>query len=205
METLLKYFPNLTDSQRHQFEMLANLYPEWNEKINVISRKDIDQLMINHVLHSLSIAKITPLDKAKKVLDVGTGGGFPGIPLAIMYPDIDFTLVDSIGKKISVVQDIAEQLGLKNVTAIHSRVEKVKGKFDLVVTRAVARSKKLTHWVHTKIDQESMHMYTGIIALKGGDLEEEMAELKRNYVEKNISDFFQEPFFETKKVIFIPF
>ena len=164
--------------------MLAKLYPEWNEKINVISRKDIDQLMVNHVLHSLAIAKIYPLDQAKTILDVGTGGGFPGIPLAILYPQIEFTLVDSIGKKISVVQDIANKLELKNVTAVHSRVEKVKGKFDVVVTRAVARSKKLVHWVHTKFDSQSTYLYSGIIALKGGDLEEELEELKRNYIEK---------------------
>ena len=205
METLLKYFPELTNSQRHQFEMLAKLYPDWNEKINVISRKDIDQLMIKHVLHSLAIAKIYPLDKANRILDIGTGGGFPGIPLAILYPEIEFTLVDSIGKKINVVQDIAQKLGLNNVIAIHSRVEKVKGKFEIVVTRAVARSKKLVHWVHTKIDPTSTHLHTGIIALKGGDLDEELQELKRNYVEKNINDIFSEPFFETKKVIFIPF
>ena len=205
METLLKYFPEITDSQHRQFEMLAKLYPEWNEKINVISRKDIDQLMVNHVLHSLAIAKIYPLDQAKTILDVGTGGGFPGIPLAILYPQIEFTLVDSIGKKISVVQDIANKLELKNVTAVHSRVEKVKGKFDVVVTRAVARSKKLVHWVHTKFDSQSTYLYSGIIALKGGDLEEELEELKRNYIEKNISEIFTESFFETKKVIFIPF
>lgn len=137
----------MSASQQTQFEMLANLYPEWNDKINVISRKDIDQLMVNHILHSLSIVKATPLTGAKRVLDVGTGGGFPGIPLAIMYPEIALTLVDSIGKKISVVQDIANQLGLKNVTAIHGRAEKTQKGFDVIVTRAVARSQKLIHWV----------------------------------------------------------
>jgi 16S rRNA (guanine527-N7)-methyltransferase len=205
LSILKNYFPDLSERQYQQFDKLTKLYPEWNEKINVISRKDIDQLTVNHVLHSLAIAKVTPLNEAKTVLDVGTGGGFPGIPLAIIYPQIQFTLVDSIGKKISVVQDVAKSLELENITAIHCRVEKVKGKFDVVVTRAVARTKKLVHWVHTKIDPSSTHMYTGIVALKGGDLEEEMAEIKRNYVENKISEIFKEPFFETKKVIFIPF
>jgi 16S rRNA (guanine527-N7)-methyltransferase len=205
LEVLQKYFPELTDSQHRKFSMLANLYPEWNEKINVISRKDIDQLLINHILHSLSIAKITPLNGAKKVLDIGTGGSFPGIPLAILYPEIDFTLVDSIGKKITVVQDIAKQLELDNITGIHTRAEKVPKGFDVIVTRAVARSKKLIHWVHNKFDDNSMHLYKGIIALKGGDLEEELSEIKRNYIEKEISDVFEEPFFETKKIIYIPF
>ena len=205
MERILKYFPDLSADQQKKFEMLANLYPDWNDKINVISRKDIDQLMVNHVLHSLSIVKSTPLTGAKKVLDVGTGGGFPGIPLAIMYPEIEFTLVDSIGKKISVVQDIANQLGLTNVTAIHQRPEKIEKGFDVIVTRAVARSQKLIHWVHNKFDDNSHHLYKGIIALKGGDLEEELGEIKRSYVETNIIDLFDEEFFETKKIIFIPF
>ena len=205
MDRILKYFPELTTSQQAQFELLANLYPNWNEKINVISRKDIDQLMVNHVLHSLSIAKSTPLTGAKRVLDVGTGGGFPGIPLAIMYPEIEFTLVDSIGKKINVVQDIADKLKLQNVTAIHARAEKTKKGFDVIVTRAVAKSQKLINWVHNKFDDDSHHLYKGIIALKGGDLTEELDEIKKSYVETNISDLFDEPFFETKKIIFIPF
>ena len=195
----------MSSSQQSQFELLANLYPDWNDKINVISRKDIDQLMINHVLHSLSIVKSTPLTGAKKVLDVGTGGGFPGIPLAIMYPEIEFTLIDSIGKKISVVQDIVEKLELKNVTAILGRDKKKKKGFDIIVTRAVAKSQKLINWVHNKFDDDSHHLYKGIIALKGGDLSEELGEIKKNYVENNISDLFDEPFFETKKIIFIPF
>lgn len=205
MEEILKYFPDLSDSQQNQLNLLAKLYPEWNDKINVISRKDIDQLLVNHVLHSLSIVKFTPLSGAKKVLDVGTGGGFPGIPLAIVYPEISFTLVDSIGKKISVVQDIAKQLGLTNVTALHQRAEKVEKGFDVIVTRAVARSQKLIHWVHNKFNDDSHHLYKGIIALKGGDLEEELSEIKRNYIETNISDYYKEPFFETKKIIYIPF
>ena len=195
----------MSDSQHLKFQMLANLYPEWNDKINVISRKNIDELEINHVLHSLAIAKMTPLTGAKRVLDVGTGGGFPGIPLAIMYPEIDFTLIDSIGKKISVVQDIAQKLGLTNVTAIHGRAEKVNKGFDIVVTRAVAKTSKLINWVHNKFDDKSKHKYKGIIALKGGDLTEELKETKRNYVETDISDIFEESFFETKKIIFVPF
>jgi len=205
LKRILKYFPDLTASQLQQFELLASLYPDWNEKINVISRKDIDQLMVNHVLHSLSLVKATPLDGAKRVLDVGTGGGFPGIPLAIMYPEIEFTLVDSIGKKISVVLDIVEKLELKNVIAIHGRAEKTKKGFDVIVTRAVAKSQKLIHWVHNKFNDDSQHSFKGIIALKGGDLAEELQEIKKSYVETNISDIFEESFFETKKIIFIPF
>jgi 16S rRNA (guanine527-N7)-methyltransferase len=185
--------------------MLANLYPEWNDKINLISRKNIDELEVNHVLHSLSIAKMTPLTGARKVLDIGTGGGFPGIPLAIVYPEIEFTLVDSIGKKIAVVQDIVEKLKLPNVKAIHGRAEKVKQCFDIIVTRAVAKSSKLLHWTHNKFDNSSKHNFKGIIALKGGDLNEELEEINRNYVEKNINELFKEDFFETKKIIFIPF
>lgn len=197
-----KYFPNLSAQQNAQFEELGNLYAEWNEKINVVSRKDIEYIYERHILHALAIAKFQDLS-GKKILDVGTGGGLPGIPLAILFPDAHFTLVDSIGKKIKVVNAIVEALGLENVEAYHERAEKVKGKFDFVISRAVTRMKSFIHWVVQKID--TVEANTGIIALKGGDLDEEMAEIKRMYQEIPLTDYFSEPFFETKKLIFVPF
>lgn len=200
-----KYFPQLTDHQKAQFSQLGPLYKEWNEKINVISRKDIDHLYERHILHSLGIAKFMALAPGTKVLDVGTGGGFPGIPLAILFPETSFLLVDSIGKKIKVVQGVAEAIGLQNLKAEHKRAEKVKGTFDFVTSRAVTRMKRFMHWVQDKVDQDPQNMEDrGILALKGGDLEEEMAEIYFPYQEKALSDFFEEPFFETKKVIYIP-
>ena len=206
VEIIYKYFPNLTDKQKSQFGALMELYVEWNAMINVISRKDIDELYLRHVLHSLAIAKFTTFPAQTKVLDVGCGGGFPGIPLAIFFPDTQFTLVDSIGKKIKVVTEVAAALGLENVTAIHGRAEKVPGKFNVVVSRAVTRMKPFKHWVHQKITNDFISgLDTGIIALKGGDLEEEMAEIKTAYQEVPISTYFEEPFFDTKKVIYIPY
>jgi 16S rRNA (guanine527-N7)-methyltransferase len=199
-----KYFPHLSAQQRAQFQELGNLYGEWNEKINVISRKDIEHIYERHILHALAIAKFQNLS-GKKILDVGTGGGFPGIPLAILFPDADFTLVDSIGKKIKVVQAIVNNLGLENVESYHQRAEKTKGKFDFVVSRAVTRMKSFLHWVNPKIQAEKPEDNSGIIALKGGDIEDEMAEIKRIYQEISISKYFSEPFFETKKIIFVPF
>jgi len=199
-----KYFPELSAQQKAQFQELGDLYAEWNEKINVISRKDIEHIYEKHILHALAIAKFQDLTK-KKVLDVGTGGGFPGIPLAILFPDAQFTLVDSIGKKIKVVNAISEALGLENVKGFHQRAEKTKGKFDFVVSRAVTRMKGFIHWVNQKIESDKPEDNSGIIALKGGDLEEEMAEIKRMYQEIPISEYFSEPFFETKKIIFVPF
>jgi 16S rRNA (guanine527-N7)-methyltransferase len=199
-----KYFPKLSAQQKAQFQELGNLYAEWNEKINVISRKDIDNIYEKHILHALSIAKFQNLS-GKKILDVGTGGGLPGIPLAILFPDADFTLVDSIGKKIKVVHAIVDSLGLENVEAFHQRAEKTKGKFDFVVSRAVTRMKAFIHWVNPKIQSDNPNDNSGIIALKGGDLEDEMAEIKRMYQEVSISDYFSEPFFETKKIVFVPF
>lgn len=172
-----KYFPQLSAQQKAQFQELGNLYAEWNEKINVISRKDIEHIYEKHILHALAIAKFQNLS-GKKILDVGTGGGFPGIPLAIMFPDAQFTLVDSIGKKIKVVKAVAAALGLENVEAYHQRAEKTKGKFDFVLSRAVTRMKGFIHWVIQKIDSDNPGDNSGIIALKGGDLEEEMAEIK---------------------------
>ncbi|WP_296623045.1 16S rRNA (guanine(527)-N(7))-methyltransferase RsmG [Marivirga sp.] len=199
-----KYFPELSAQQKAQFEELGNLYAEWNEKINVISRKDIDYIYEKHILHALAIAKFQDLS-GKQILDVGTGGGFPGIPLAIMFPNAHFTLVDSIGKKIKVVKAVTQSLGIENVEAHHLRAEKTKGKFDFVVSRAVTRMKSFIHWVNQKVQSDNPEDNSGIIALKGGDLEEEMAEIKRMYQEVSISEYFSEPFFETKKIVFVPF
>lgn len=200
-----RYFPTLTKSQKKQFAALGGLYAEWNEKINVISRKDIEHLYTRHVLHSLGIAKVQPFQAGASVLDVGTGGGFPGIPLAILFPDTQFLLVDSIGKKITVVKNIAQALGLDNVNAQHGRAEKVKGKFDFVVSRAVTRMGPFYQWVRDKIKSESQHpLHNGILYLKGGDLEEEMQEARLNYAIYELSDYFDDPFFETKKVVYVP-
>ncbi len=190
------YFPDLTAIQLKQIDDLEELYNDWNSQINVISRKDIDELYVRHVLHSLGIAKVKSFEKGDTVLDVGTGGGFPGIPLAILFPEVQFTLIDSIGKKIKVVNEVAKALELKNVVGQHIRAQEVKGTFDFVVSRAVTRIKPFYGWVRTKIKSGGSIFY-----LKGGDLEEEMAELKKPYREINLSDFFKEDFFETKKVI----
>jgi len=199
-----KYFIDLSEQQKAQFKELGSLYAEWNDKINVVSRKDIENIYEKHILHALAIAKFQDLSE-KKILDVGTGGGFPGIPLAILFPDAEFTLVDSIGKKIKVVNAVIEALGLENVEAFHQRAEKTKGKFNFVVSRAVTRMKPFLHWVNQKIYSNKPEDNCGVIALKGGDLEEEMSEIKRMYQEVSISDYFEEEFFDTKKIIFVPF
>lgn len=199
------YFPNITQQQIQQFGQLKELYTIWNDQINVISRKDIDNLYVNHVLHSLGIAKVMDFKAAAEVLDVGTGGGFPGIPLAILFPHAKFHLVDSIGKKIKVVQEVATALGLKNVKAQHIRAEELKGQYDFVVSRAVTRMKEFHSWVKDKIKKENQHPFVnGILYLKGGDLDEEMAELKKPFEIFSLSDYFQEEFFETKKVVYVP-
>ncbi len=204
-DIIFHYFPDLPDSQKIQFTKLFNLYKDWNEKINVISRKDIDNLYINHVLHSLAIAKIVSFKAGSKILDVGTGGGFPGIPLAILFPETQFHLVDSIGKKITVVKNVAEALDLKNVKAEQVRAEQIKGEYDFIVSRAVTRLKEFYSWVNRKIKKDSMHeLYNGILYLKGGDLDEELAELKKPHQIFDISDYFQEEFFETKKIVYLP-
>ncbi len=185
--------------------MLGPLYSEWNEKINVISRKDIDNLYLNHVLHSLGIAKVISFKPGAEILDVGTGGGFPGISLAILFPESNFHLVDSIGKKITVVKAVAEGLGLKNVKAQQVRVEEMKGNYDFIVSRAVARMQEFYEWVKNKSKKESLHsLDNGILYLKGGDLDAELEELKKPYALYTLSDYFREAFFETKKVVFIP-
>lgn len=202
---IFKYFPELSVHQREQIEELLPLYKTWNEKINVISRKDIDNLYVNHVLHSLGIAKVISFRKGTRVLDVGTGGGFPGIPLAILFPETDFHLVDSIGKKITVVNNVAAGLGLQNVKGEQIRAEQVKGQYDFVVSRAVTRMKEFYGWVHQKIKRGSTHsLDNGILYLKGGDLEEELDELKRPYQLIDLREYFEEDFFDTKKVVYIP-
>ena len=200
-----KYFPNLSEKQLEQFELLFPLYTEWNEKINVISRKDIDHVMLHHVLHSLAIAKIIDFRPGTEILDVGTGGGFPGIPLAILFPECQFLLVDSIGKKIKVVEEVAKALGLLNVQAKHARAEDIDQDFEFVVSRAVTRITPFYYWVRKKISQNHFHaMRNGILYLKGGDLTEELEEFGKKHKLFDISTYFEEDFFETKKVLYVP-
>ncbi len=201
MEEILKQFPNLTDNQRQQFERLQFLYEDWNSKINVISRKDIDELYTRHVLHSLGIAKILEFKPGSKIMDVGTGGGFPGIPLAILFPEVDFYLIDVIAKKIRVVNEVAIALGLINVKAEQKRAELVNQEFDFIVSRAVTNMPDFVSWVNGKIRKNSKHeLQNGILYLKGGDLTEELKEYKKAE-QFNLSDFFKDEFFETKKVV----
>ena len=204
-DLLIKYFPDITPAQRQQFEQLPELYNYWNNQINVISRKDIEQLYERHVLHSLGIAKIISFLPGEKVLDVGTGGGFPGIPLAILFPETQFYLVDSIGKKIKVVQEVASALGLQNVKAAHLRAEQVDEKFDFVISRAVTRLKEFYPWVKGKFGKRSKNtLPNGILYLKGGDLEQEIAESGLFVQQFNLKDYFREEFFDTKQVIYVP-
>lgn len=204
MEIILKYFDGLTAKQIAQFEKLSELYKDWNLKINVVSRKDIDEIYLRHVLHSLGIAKVQSFKPGSKVLDVGTGGGFPGIPLAILFPEVDFHLVDSIGKKIKVVEEVVEGLGLENVKATNDRVENVDGQYDFIVSRAVAHMETFTRWIKGKIAKKSEHeMRNGILYLKGGDLEEELQKFQSAKIYA-LSDFYEEDFFETKKVVYLP-
>lgn len=203
MECINKYFNNLTEKQISQFEKLKPVYEQWNAKINVISRKDMDSFYERHVLHSLAIAKIVSFLADSEILDVGTGGGFPGVPLAILFPQTKFTLVDSIGKKIKVVEEVCKELDIKNVTAINSRVEQIDKKFDFIVSRAVTQMPEFVKWVRRKIKKSSKHsLDNGILYLKGGDLTEELASFK-NIQLYEISNFFSEDFFETKKVVYL--
>ena len=205
MDLILKYFPNLTERQKEQFAALPDIYNDWNSKINVISRKDMNNFVEHHVLHSLAIAKVVQFKTMCDIMDLGTGGGFPGIPLAIMFPDANFYLVDSIGKKIKVVKDVAEQLQLKNVTAEQIRAEQVQRDFDFIVSRAVTDLSQFAGWVKGKISDIHYHkLRNGIIYLKGGDLTDELAPFRKKVRTWDIAEFFEEPYFETKKVIYMP-
>ena len=203
--SILKYFPEITPTQIEQFSKMGKLYPEWNAKINVISRKDIDNLYMNHILHSLSIAKFfTPVDDTT-FLDMGTGGGFPGIPLATMFPNCQFHLIDRIGKKIKVAMSIAEEIGLKNVTFQHGDIGECRKKYDFVVSRAVMRLDELLPLIRKNISKENKNKYqNGLICLKGGVLDDEMAAVNYPVIDFPITEFFNEPFFETKKIIYVP-
>ncbi len=206
MDLILKYFPELTETQKAQFGQLQSLYSEWNDKINVVSRKDIDNIYERHVLHSLGIAKAISFKKGTTLLDVGTGGGFPGIPLAIMFPEAQFHLVDSIGKKIKVVNEVSQALGLENVKGEHIRAEQIKDTYDFVISRAVTRLSRFYPWIRKNFNRKSKHkLKNGLLYLKGGDLQEELQESRlKKIATHKLSDFFEEEFFETKKVIYIP-
>lgn len=205
MDCILKYFPNLTERQREQFAALLPLYEEWNAQINVISRKDMEHFYEHHVLHSLAIAKVIQFKSMAEILDVGTGGGFPGVPLAIMFPDARFTLIDSIGKKIKVVNDIIERVDLANTRAMQIRAEQLDGEYDFVVSRAVTTLGEFVPWVKKKISKTQYNtLDNGILYLKGGDLKNELFPFRHKVKTWDIADFFEEEFFETKKVIYLP-
>lgn len=204
MELIQTYFPELSSEQVQQFAQLKDLYQEWNEQINVISRKDIDNFYERHVLHSLAIAKVMTFKDGSDIMDIGTGGGFPGIPLAILFPSCQFVLVDSIGKKVKVATEVAQALGLKNVTGIHERAEKIDQKFDFIVSRAVTAMPDFIRWTKNKFKPKGINdLANGILYLKGGDLAEEMKTVNKFYKFYNIPDFFSEEFFETKKVVYV--
>lgn len=204
VEIIKKHFPNLSDLQIKQFEQLGPLYKEWNEQINVVSRKDIDELYTRHILHSLGIAKVVKFTPGTSILDVGTGGGFPGIPLAILFPKCNFYLVDSIGKKIKVVNEIASAIGLENLEAKHQRAEEVKYDFDFIVSRAVTSLPKFNTWIKGKFANKSRNkIENGLLYLKGGDLTEELKEAGKKHEIFELSAYFKDEFFETKKVVYI--
>ena len=204
MQIIHKYFPDLTEKQIEQFTDLQELYEHWNTQINVISRKNMDALYTNHILHSLAIAKVIQFEKGTKILDIGTGGGFPGIPLAILFPEVDFLLVDSIGKKIKVVNEVSNAIGLNNVRTLHERAENINKTFDFVVSRAVTNMTDFKKWVKGKFNKKHNNsLKNGILYLKGGDLSEELRGISHSKYE--IADLFEEEFFETKKVIYISY
>lgn len=203
-ELIYSYFPDLTEKQREQFAALKSIYSHWNEQINVISRKDFDAFYERHVLHSLAIAKVTTFKAGTEILDIGTGGGFPGIPLAILFPEVSFLLVDSIGKKIKVVREAAAALELSNVKALHERAENIPQQFDFIVSRAVTAMPAFLQWTKGKFKKDQRNdLKNGILYLKGGDLSEEMKPVKQKITYHEIPDFFKEDFFETKKVVYL--
>ena len=198
-----KYFPSLSEHQKEQLRALYALYADWNAKINVVSRKDFEQLYLRHVLHSLAIAKVCQFDAGAKVLDVGCGGGFPSVPLAIMFPEVQFISADSIGKKITVVKGVCEGAGITNIDARHTRVEQIPEKFDYVISRAVTEMPQFVKWIWSKIERgQKGTLPNGILYLKGGDLTEELSATRMKWTEYQIADFFEEEFFETKKVVY---
>lgn len=205
-EVILKYFEELTPKQIEQFGKLGELYPEWNSKINVISRKDIENLYVNHILHSLSIAKFISFANGSSILDFGTGGGFPAIPLAVMFPNVKFLLVDRIAKKLRVAEDIANKIGLTNVQIKHGDIKEVKGKFDFIVSRAVMDFNDMIPLIKGLVGKESKNAIdNGVICLKGGDLEKELIKFNDKIVVKDIKNYFEEDFFETKKIVYMKF
>lgn len=198
-----KYFPTLSEHQKEQYSALYDLYADWNAKINVVSRKDFEQLYLRHVLHSLAIAKVCQFEAGARVLDVGCGGGFPSVPLAIMFPDVQFVSADSIGKKITVVKGVCEGAGITNIDARHTRVEQIPEKFDYVISRAVTEMPQFVKWIWSKIERgQKGSLPNGILYLKGGDLTDELSATKMKWTEYQIADFFEEEFFETKKVVY---
>ena len=203
-EIILAQFPNLSEVQKEQFAELKSIYSFWNQQINVVSRKDFDQFYTRHVLHGLAIAKVISFLPKTKILDIGTGGGFPGVPLAILFPESPFHLVDSIGKKIKVVNEVSQHLQLENVSSEHARAEQLEGKYDFIISRAVTAMPTFLTWTNKKLSNKSKHdLKNGILYLKGGDLTEEMKPIKKKIDYYNISDFFDDPFFETKKVVYL--
>jgi 16S rRNA (guanine527-N7)-methyltransferase len=204
-EKIIRYFPSLSDLQKEQFSKIKPVYDNWNSMINVVSRKDMDNFMVHHVLHSLSIAKKFNFPRGTRILDVGTGGGFPGIPLAILFPDCQFTLLDSIEKKIKVVSAAADELGLKNVKPVRKRVEEERNRYQFIISRAVTEFSSFVKLTERNIERSgAVSLKNGIIYLKGGDLDEELKAFKNRVTVWNISDFFDEPFFETKKIVYLP-